>query len=153
MSLQKMTTRHKPYNASQNRTVTSSRPKLPDYLGRMFSQDYTPPPKPAHFKRPFCNAVRLRTVAQSIIAKTYPHYTPKDEFELMILSGWTGQGIKKTEEDISAYIALHRAAYTQIAAGLGVSVVEYARRNLNEWAEVTGVSQICCISTSPTPLS
>ena len=84
--------------------------------------------------------MRFRTVAQAVVSNTYPHREPKDDFELFVLCGWTGEGIKQTEEEIEELLEVHRQMLLPAARGIGCSLVEYAQRELDQWIEPSGVS-------------
>ena len=72
----------------------------------------------------------------------YPHYTPKDDFELYVLCGWRGPGIieKETAEERQTFLEATRPILAELASYRGCSLMEYVREQLDQWYEPTGVS-------------
>ena len=85
----------------------------------------------------FTEKVSLREICLAGIAKYLPHYTPRDDFEILALASWHHRPPHPTEAQIAAQVAEERRV---LEMEWGENARQNAHNRLEEMVHPTGVS-------------
>ena len=130
-------TRSKPYDVvvgSSSSATSATRRDTPSVTISSQSNPQSDADIVAHFSQ----TTPYREICHEKVAKFFPKYTPRDDFELLALACWFGKPHNATDAQIAAYLKEEwRVMVTESGVERAHKIVQ---KRLEENVQITGVS-------------